>query len=355
MICCEKCFTDEQIKAMIRGLDNIGDCEICYSSCVAIYDTEKNNELVDDLNSLLDVYYSKRDLPEDFPKEKLTMLKDELYDNWNVFAVPREKVYTLISHICSEKYTENPDLFDSPVGIMEAHNTNYLAEHSLMKNHQWIDFVNEIKENNRFHTDFINTEVIDYYSNYATYSYRKGTVFYRARISSEDGYSIDKMGPPPIGKATSGRANPLGISCLYLSNDIKTTIHEIRAAAYDFVSVAEFELMKDIEVVDFTLLDRISPFVLENKTKYAINLEHLRNISSEIAKPLRRNDSPLDYLPTQYIVDFIKSKNHSGVKYQSTMNKGGYNVAIFDEKLFKCRKVDVYDVQIEYGWDKVIN
>lgn len=354
MICCENCFSDIEIKAIIRGLNNIGNCDTCDSESVHIYDTDVNDQLVDDFNGLLDVYYSDKNLPDDFPKEKLTMLKDELYDNWNIFAIQKEKVYNLIKHICSEKYTENPDLFDSPVGILEANDSEYLREYSLMKTHKWSDFVNEITKNNRFHTNYINTSILDLYCNNSKQSFPKGTVFYRARISSKSGYPKEKMGPPPTGKASAGRANPLGISCLYLSDDIKTTIHEIRAGAYDFVTVGEFELLEDIEVVDFTLFDKISPFTLDGKTQYAINLPHLRNISYEIAKPLRRNDSPLDYLPTQYIVDFIKSKEHSGVKYQSTMNKNGYNVAVFKENIFKCRKVDVYDVRsINYDYIRV--
>ncbi len=41
-------------------------------------------------------------------------------------------------------------------------------------------------------------------------------MFYRCRISTEEGIPIEKMGAPPIEKTTDGRANARGIRCLYL-------------------------------------------------------------------------------------------------------------------------------------------
>ena len=80
-----------------------------------------------------------------------------------------------------------------------------------------------------------------------------------------------------------------------------------------------------------------------------------------MSKALRRSDSTLDYVPTQYIVDFIKSIEHNGVQeydgieYNSTTNPGGYNLAIFNPALFECITVDVYDIeQLQYTSDKVV-
>lgn len=349
MKCCEECFIDIEVKAIIRGLKNLGDCDICKSEDVYIYDTNVNDELIDEFNNLLDVYYPVTNLPKDFPREKYTMLKDALYSDWNIFnidVVDKAKVYTLIKNICIEKYTENPNLFDSPIGILKLHDEEYLMANSLMKRNQWSDFVNEIKNKNRFHTDYINLNILDDFCNNAKRHYKKGAIFYRGRVSTKKGYPIADMWSPPGNKASAGRVNPLGISYLYLANNIDTTFFEIRAGSYDFVTIGEFELQEDIEVIDFTLLDKISPFSIEGKTQYAINIAHLRNISYEIAKPQRRSDSQLDYLPTQYIVDFIKSKNHQGVKYLSTMDDKGYNLAVFNEDLFECKKVNLYDVKL---------
>ena len=60
---------------------------------------------------------------------------------------------------------------------------------------------------------------------------------------------------------------------------------------------------------------------------------------------MRRSDSLLEYLPTQYITEFIKSKGYAGVEYTSTMGTGGRNIAVFDESLFVG--VSVHNVEIK--------
>lgn len=79
-----------------------------------------------------------------------------------------------------------------------------------------------------------------------------------------------------------------------------------------------------------------------------------------MSKSLRRSDSTLDYVPTQYIVDFIKSITHNGkqeydgIEYNSTTNPGGYNLSIFNPDVFECMAVDVYDIeQLHYTFTRV--
>lgn len=66
-----------------------------------------------------------------------------------------------------------------------------------------------------------------------------------------------------------------------------------------------------------------------NYTQYAINIEHLKRIAEEISKPIR-NHNTLDYIPTQYISDYIKSKGYDGIEYVSVMSDTGKNLAIFN-------------------------
>lgn len=92
----------------------------------------------------------------------------------------------------------------------------------------WDRFSQEIKTVNRFH--FVNA--LDQAKLKSLFIYfekdiPKGKKFYTARISdSPTGYSIDKMANPPNNLAKSGRANPNGISYLYLVSDIPTTLFE---------------------------------------------------------------------------------------------------------------------------------
>jgi hypothetical protein len=83
--------------------------------------------------------------------------------------------------------------------------------------------------------------------------------------------------------------------------------------------------------------------------RFAINRKVFQDIAAEIAKPLRRSDSPLEYLPTQYIAEFIKSQGFDGVEYASSLKQGGCNLAIFDENLFECVSVLAAEVsEIHY-------
>lgn len=99
--------------------------------------------------------------------------------------------------------------------------------------------------------------------------------------------------------------------------------------------------------------NQISPFIEGlDCLEYAINKEHLNKINDEMGKIMRRSDSALDYVPTQYITDFVKSIIHDGVaeyagiEYESVMHSGGYNLALFDPDLFECVDTKVYGIDM---------
>lgn len=360
MIFCVECFRDTEVRSIVKSLDTIGNCPLCGATETHIYDTQHHDDLVPIFEDLLDIYTPIANFPSDFPREKASLLKDELCDVWNMFNLDKEKVYGLITGLCSERYVENPSLFYSPVGIMEFMDNEYLATHSLLKVSDWDEFVRAIKTESRFHTSHMNTGVLKAFCGYAKKTYKAGSTFYRARISPKKGLPLDQMMAPPREKAVAGRVNPEGISYLYLSNDVPTTFTEIRAGAHDYVSVGKFVLRQDISIVDLTAIDQISAFMIPDRTQHAINKAHLRRISDEIARPVRQLDSALDYLPTQYICDFIQSikeggmREYQGIRYNSTRSQdGGYNLAIFEHEVIECQEVTVYDIKgLHYSWDE---
>ncbi|MCL2286842.1 MAG: RES family NAD+ phosphorylase [Firmicutes bacterium] len=351
MNCCVRCFNDAEIIDIIKANKTKGNCDFCGSKGNLVYPLGKETILTDMFGELLDIYTVADKLPHTFPKDNTDLLKNILYRKWSIFNVEPDCIYRLITAICYEKYAVQPDLFDNPIGVLESQDSNYLNEHSIISGYAWNDFVEAIKEINRFHTDHINKSVLDMFIRCVRKHYKAGRIFYRARIcSNEIGFTKNEMGAPPAHLATAGRVNPVGISVLYLADSIKTTLHEIRAGVFDYVTVGNFKLKKDIEVIDFASLDKISPFIANDAlgisyTQHAVNIEHLKLISQQIAKPLRGHDSVLDYLPTQYISDYIKSQGFDGVEYISTMCEDGFNLAVFDEKLFRCTKTTVYDIQ----------
>lgn len=166
---------------------------------------------------------------------------------------------------------------------------------------------------------------------------------YRARICDathyDIGYTNDKdIGAPPESVATAGRINSEGIPCLYLADSDITTFHEVRARVYDHATLGEFKNIMPLNIIDLCNLDSITPFQYEDVelTWFAINIEAIKQIAKEISKPMRRFDKDIDYVPTQYIADYIKNLGYDGIKYKSTINEGGINYAIFDPGNFKC-------------------
>lgn len=358
MFCCVNCFTDSEIKAIISGCKTTGDCDFCRSKNVYVYEIEKNHTIAELFDGLLDIYTPTINLPNNFPKERTDLIKNILCYNWHIFNLKPDDIYRLITAICAERYQEQPELFDSPIGIRQSVDRDYLEENSILKTYRWDDFVEGIKRKNRFHSSYINTDKLYTFLKCTRKTYNKGAVFYRSRICpNKNGYTCNEMGPPPEEKAKGGRVNPTGISILYLSDSPETTLYEIRAGLYDYVTVGRFELQKNIEVINLADIDKISPFIGIDYgfdfVQYAINIEHLKMIGQEIAKPLC-NDNTLDYLPTQYISDYIRSKDYDGIEYISTMRKNGVNLAIFNSDLFKCTETIVYDVKwIYYSYDLI--
>jgi hypothetical protein len=82
----------------------------------------------------------------------------------------------------------------------------------------------------------------------------------------------------------------------------------------------------------------------EGLEDFMIYLPFITKLEQELSKPNRRNDSELDYLPTQYLSEFIKSIGYDGVEYQSSLYAEGYNLAIFNTDKFECINVEVREI-----------
>ena len=107
---------------------------------------------------------------------------------------------------------------------------------------------------------------------------------------------------------------------------------------------------------NISLFDKIGPFSIPDfdMTWFAINIDIIRKIGNEVAMPMRRFDRALDYVPTQYICDYVKHLGYDGIRYKSTLVEGGINYAIFDEKKFDCVGVKVVHIgNIHYEWKEL--
>lgn len=368
MIFCNECFKDKQIRSIIEGCDKKnsskkGTCPTCKKKNVFLYDTDKDNSLIDIFNDLILIYTPQTQLNKDYPASEVHMLADELKNQWNIFSdsIEVSAIYEIIKSLSPDLYAESPDLFNQPIGVPEKYDRTYLEDHSILRGNSWDDFVESIKHQNRFHTKMINTDKLQTYLSYLRKDYNKGTTLYRGRLCSEDtGFKASEMGAPPYKCAREGRANSTGISRLYLADSAETCIHEIRAGAFDVITIGKFKLQKSISVVDLKQINQFSPFNGEfDFLEYFLNKPILQKIDDEMGRAVRSSDNHLDYIPTQYLCDFIKTldcgqdEKYSGVEYTSTLNSSGYNLAVFYPELFKCASVSTYTINsLEYSYKK---
>jgi hypothetical protein len=340
MNCCIDCFSDNQIRQIIDSFNQNGDCDFCSKKDVRIYTITGNGGIEDLLDSVVDIYTKAG-----FSGKTLNVA---LCEDWDIFAVSPDIINELLKALCAVRFGKDPHLFSSPVLIPECFDDAYLSEFCITRNKGWRQFSEALKYQNRFYNSIFNPDALASFVSYSVKHYPSGTVMYRARISKDKhGFLPNEMGAPPRDKRAAGRVNPEGVEVLYLSSKDITALYEVRSNLYDYVTIGEFKLLRDIRIVNLAGISVVSPFIYaatNDLQQYAVNQKCLKEIAEDIGKPLRRNDSQLEYLPTQIIAEFIKSQGYDGVEYSSTMTKDGYNLAIFSECLFECTQTRVYEI-----------
>lgn len=263
----------------------------------------------------------------------------------------------------------------------------------------WMKYVEEIKLKRRFFPKSELLEEIKKVISYATNTIKKGTKLYRARsyhtkleyaknelpyilsefqndfpnidleledfqnalmisfldIVNKDGktinqritelkgnkgsfYGYDEKGSdaPATGYAGNGRANARYISFLYTAFDVETAIMEIAPKINLPISVAEIELNRDIKIFDFSIYR-------QGEEGIGIKLDSLSRLFSS---PNYNDES--EYLPTQYLCEYIRELGFEGVCFKSSVNLEHKNLVIFDcdnaTKSYKINGSKVYNV-----------
>lgn len=353
-----ECFQDEQLRSMIISEHRLGRCDVYGRDDCIIYDTDEDSYLAESLAELLDVFTVAKRLNADDADDRVRYL-GSFFKEWKLFSAEEAQIQEIVKAICSERYQEEPELFDEKVTIREFFSAEAMEKNCILENGKWDDFCYDIKHVNRFHSRQFNFEQLKKLLGILTIDIEKGTLrLFRSRICDEraysDGFLTREMGAPPIEYATAGRTNSEGIPCLYLAADMETTFHEVRARDYDHVTVGEFIQTEDLKLVDFSLLDKIGPFSSPDfdKTWFAINIGIIRKIGDEVAKPMRRFDRTLDYIPTQYICDYIKYSGYDGIRFNSTLKNKGINYAVFDAGKLHCIKTEVIEINnVDYRYE----
>ncbi|PLT98025.1 RES family NAD+ phosphorylase [Sinorhizobium medicae] len=185
-----------------------------------------------------------------------------------------------------------------------------------------------------------------------------GTVFWRAQIGHRwtDDVAAGRRIPLPHpearmkpwdDRAYEGRVNPKGIPCLYFATDREAAMSEVRPGIGSVVSVARFEAIRDLVVVDCSRFAQ--PFDGENAKIQSDDIENLvwSHIDYAFSRPVVRSDNTAGYAATQILAEVFKAEGYDGIIYKTAFSHDGHNVALFDlncasfldASLFRVREV----------------
>ncbi len=348
MYCCNKCFNSTYLSKIILSDQRTGNCDFCSSLDVSIYSPK---ELIPFFLNILNQYEVNTDSEISIDEAINEDFKDSIFNE-------KVKTIDLLKSIVENDYQEFRELFENKV--VSKLNKVFHQEQAQAIHSIWERFKDEIKNVNRFHirnTIDLN-KLQKFFENEAfLFRLKKGRIFYRNRISNQDGFDKGNMGNPPNDKASAGRANPKGVSYLYLADSVITSMYETRVSLFDFVTVGEFKLKEDINILNLCspIYDPISWSENEEIDDYLIYVPFIKTLQKELSLPIRRLDKDIDYLPTQYLSEFIKSIGFDGVQFQSSLYSKGYNLAIFNAEKFECINSVVYEIEnIDLKFNKFI-
>ena len=312
--CCPECFGDRGLrKSIIPSLDPThGQCDFCGSLDV---DLIEPGQLANVFEMLVNVYQAD---PEGKP------LVAWMKSDWDLFSHPRlddAKANELLSHIL-----DDDALTRTTVAPSESYKSEGLA--------RWETLRDELLLKNRYFLDeALDTDRL---KELLAHCLADGMpeIWFRARIMTSDfPYPIAEMGAPPTRLASHGRANPVGIPYLYLGSLPETAAAEVRPHTGEIACVADFKVPQPLLAVDLrNPRESVSPFVLADAGaigQLRADIPFLERLGEELTRPVLPRSAAIDYIPSQYLCEFIKKSGYDGVVYRSSVSDG-MNLALFN-------------------------
>lgn len=325
---CPNCFSDGELIGFITSSGSTGECDVCNSVAVP---TINITELLDYFQELLANFQRL---------EEGESLISRIQRQWKFFSSNQNG--TVILNEVLGRITTDIVSADDSVDYIDEIISNYKYWDKLKDNIKWKSrFLLELEvlQEDLGWDGFFNTQ----------YELSPDVMLYRARVHHESGLKayepIDMMCPKPK-HTKGGRANPTGIPHLYLSDNSVTVLYEVRASFLDELSIGRFRLKQDIgnvKIVDFT---EDTPLFQPNSVNETIKSRLLRDrISKDLSKPMRRYDTEIEYVPTQFICEFIRViTGASGIRFMSSVHPSGQNMVIFDQEIMECVEVTLQQV-----------
>jgi hypothetical protein len=184
-----------------------------------------------------------------------------------------------------------------------------------------------------------------------------GTTLYRARKDPPDAplppdldVCAGEIGPAPPKKATGNRMSPPGISYAYVSEDEETCRVEVAETPGERLWVGAFVTMRRLRIVDLSGRGRLrcrsmyDPRYVHSERWHAAIL---KEFADEIAQPIRGEDAAVDYVPTQVLAEFLRTRGYDGIRYGSAKRQRGINLVLFFGPPELAKALDSWDARFD--------
>lgn len=326
-LCCAECFADRGLrKNIIPSLSSTkGKCSFCKSDDV---DLVPPNALTDVFEMLISIYE-----PDPNGKSLATLLRED----WRLFHTRMDDAH---AQVLLAEVLDDGDIVRGTFSASSTYRSEGLA--------QWETLRDELLYKNRYFLD----EALDKDRLRELLAHLWADdmpdTWYRARIlTGDDPFLIQDMGAPPNRLATHGRANPVGIPYLYLGSLPETAASEIRPHTGEKACVADFKVPQPLKAVDLrNPRQLVSPFLLADANaigQMRADIPFLERLGDELTRPVLPRSAAIDYIPSQYLCEFIKKSGYDGVVYRSSVSNG-MNLALFRPDMAVAGTVELYNI-----------
>lgn len=183
-------------------------------------------------------------------------------------------------------------------------------------------FIQEIQYHNRNPKDIKALELLDDISTNPEIVIETNSLLYRCRIVADRkcigkeknfyGYNAQESFVPPPESTKDMRANYRYIPYLYCANNPYISLVEVRPPLGSLISIATIEVTEPIRLLDFTVQQKPSKMTEAKKNLFL-------DLSTLYSTPVTNTDDILDYIPTQYIAEYAKSKGYDGIAFSSSL------------------------------------
>jgi hypothetical protein len=342
--CCADCFANSEVRDFVTARATIGDCSYCGSSGQCVVPIHALTKLFAPLLGQYRIAATDEPaLGESALPRIIPGSLPNLIAGWNVFARNSQAASDALlddlvnCNLAAKDRLDIHAMWVTSFGLWIYQGPSW----------EWNAFCHDIKYRTRYFTSgnvtvgsgqlarLLTTQRLQRIAvtevQLHAYRARRGSFF------SHDANAVARdMGAPPPEKAPTGRANSVGIPVLYCALDPVTAVAETRGSRGDKITTVELIADAPLNLIDFTNFDRLrggSPFTatsaiaLYERTEFA---ETLSLIGRQMSEPVNTDDAMIDYIPTQYLSEYILQNGYSGFIYESALNSGGKNVVLFN-------------------------